>query len=257
MLICRYQSAGETQYGLIEDGVVYVASGDIYENPLKGDAVGSVGQLDLLAPAAPSKIICVGRNYAAHAKELGNEVPSEPLLFFKPPSSLIGNGEVIELLPEMGKVDHEAELAVVIKREGRFIPAADALNYVLGYTCANDVSDRDFQKADGQWTRAKGFDTFCPLGPWIDTQFDASDVRVTATVNGELRQDGRTSQFVFNVPFLIQYISRIMTLKPGDLILTGTPAGVGPLNSGDKVEVSIDGLGTLQNQVRLRENTAR
>src|SRR5688572_21509838 len=187
MIVCRYQSETRPEYGIIEQGVVFTLTGGIFDNPSIGERVGSLDGLQLLAPIVPSKIICVGRNYAAHAKELGNEVPTEPLLFFKPPSSIIGHQESIEILPEMGKVDHEAELAVVIRRKGRFIIAENALNHVLGYTCANDVSDRNFQKSDGQWTRAKGFDTFCPLGPWIDTEFDPSDVRVMGTVNGELR----------------------------------------------------------------------
>jgi 2-keto-4-pentenoate hydratase/2-oxohepta-3-ene-1,7-dioic acid hydratase in catechol pathway len=254
MLVCRYHEAGQPQYGIIDQGVVYHMSGDLFADPSAGKRVGLLNDVQLLAPIMPSKIICVGRNYAAHAKELGNEVPTEPLLFFKPPSSIIGHEAAIELLPEMGKVDHEAELAVVIKRAGRFISKSDALSHVLGYTCANDVSDRDFQKGDGQWTRAKGFDTFCPLGPWVETEFDPSDVRVTGIVNGELRQDGRTSQLVFDVPYLISYISRIMTLMPGDLVLTGTPAGVGPLVHGDSVEVTIEGLGTLRNSVIKRED---
>jgi 2-keto-4-pentenoate hydratase/2-oxohepta-3-ene-1,7-dioic acid hydratase in catechol pathway len=197
----------------------------------------------------PSKIICVGRNYAAHAKELGNEVPEEPLLFFKPSSALIGQDAVIEILPPMGRVDHEAEMAVVIGRQGRFIRRDEAQNYILGYTCANDVSDRDFQKKDGQWTRAKGFDTFCPLGPWINTELDASNVTVTCYVNGERRQEGSTSQLIFDIPFLLEYISGVMTLFPGDVILTGTPSGVGPLQPGDEVEVNVDGIGTLRNTV--------
>lgn len=253
MLVCRFQDSAGQQFGVIKEDVVFKLTGDLFGNFAAGERVGSVTDLQLLAPVAPGKIICVGRNYAAHAKELGNEVPAEPLLFFKPPSSIIADGATIELLPEMGKVDHEAELAVIIKRQGRFISKADAPDYVLGYTCANDVSDRDFQKADGQWTRAKGFDTFCPLGPWINTDFDSSDVRVVGKVNDEIRQDGRTSQLVFDIPFLISYISRIMTLMPGDVILTGTPAGVGPLVHGDTVEVSIDGLGTLRNPVQKRE----
>jgi 2-keto-4-pentenoate hydratase/2-oxohepta-3-ene-1,7-dioic acid hydratase in catechol pathway len=249
MRICRYQGTNGPQYGIIEDGVIFVLQGDVFSNPAKGERFGGVDEASLLAPVVPSKIVCVGRNYADHAKELGNEVPKEPLLFFKPPSSLIGYGEAIVLLPEMGKVDHEAELAIVIGRQGRFIPVEESLLCVLGYTCANDVSDRDFQKKDGQWTRAKGFDTFCPLGPWIETTFDPTDVGVTAQVNGEVRQDGRTSQMIFDVGTLISYISRVMTLMPGDLILTGTPAGVGPIQAGDVVEVAVDGIGKLSNPV--------
>jgi 2-keto-4-pentenoate hydratase/2-oxohepta-3-ene-1,7-dioic acid hydratase in catechol pathway len=250
MLICRYAAPDGPGIGIIEDDVVYAIQGSMYgESRQAGERIGRLNDLVLLPPVVPTKIICVGRNYAAHAKELGNEVPEEPLLFFKPPSSLIGHGNAIRLLPQMGKVDHEAEIGVIIGREAHAVAEAEAMKYVLGYTCANDVSDRDFQKKDGQWTRAKGFDTFCPLGPWINTDLDPGDVSVRCEVNGELRQDGRTSQMVFTIPFLLAYISDIMTLMPGDLILTGTPSGVGPIHAGDVVQVSVEGIGDLQNPV--------
>lgn len=254
MLICRVSTSAGPVYGLVDQDVVYELVGSPFDEGYKAAArMGSVGDVELLPPTVPTKIVCVGRNYAAHAQELGNDVPPEPLLFFKPPSSLIGQGAAIEILPQMGKVDHEAELAVVIGHRGRFISASDALNYVLGYCCANDVSDRDFQKNDGQWTRAKGFDTFCPLGPWINTSLDVSDLAVRCRVNGETRQDASTDQMVFKVPFLISYISQIMTLESGDLILTGTPAGVGPLRPGDVAEVEVAGIGILRNPVVARE----
>ncbi len=250
MLLCRFQGSDGPQPGVIDHNVVYTLQGDYFSpEAVRAAHVAAVEDVILLPPVVPSKIICVGRNYAEHAQELGNEVPAEPLLFFKPPSSLIGPGAPIEILPHMGRVDHEAELAVVIGRRGRFIPVEHALEYVLGYCCANDVSDRDFQKKDNQWARAKGFDTFCPLGPWIDTALDPANVAVRCRVNGEPRQEGRTSHLVFSVLYLIAHISGIMTLEPGDIILTGTPAGVGPIKPGDHVEVEVEGLGRLGNPV--------
>ena len=204
----------------------------------------------LLSPILPSKVVGVGRNYAAHAAELGNEVPTEPLLFLKPSTTVIGPADAIRLPLQSSQVEHEAELAVVINARGaREVSRERALDSVFGYTVANDVTARDLQKKDPQWTRAKGFDSFCPLGPWIDTDVDPSDLRVTAQVDGELRQDGRTSQFVFDVATLVSYISHVMTLLPGDVILTGTPAGVGPLAAGQSVTVEVEGLGSLTNPV--------
>ncbi|MGB2984069.1 MAG: fumarylacetoacetate hydrolase family protein [Candidatus Bipolaricaulia bacterium] len=204
----------------------------------------------LLAPCVPSKIICVGRNYAAHAQELGNEVPDKPLLFFKPPSAVIGPDETI-VLPEGPEVHYEAELAVVIKERCRNVLAADAEGVILGYTCMNDVSDRTAQAWEKNWVRAKGFDTSAPLGPWIVPREEIEGpFHVTLKLNGELRQDGWTSAFIFSIPELIQTISAVMTLEPGDIIATGTPAGVGPLSPGDTVEVAIEGIGALRNAVR-------
>jgi 2-keto-4-pentenoate hydratase/2-oxohepta-3-ene-1,7-dioic acid hydratase in catechol pathway len=198
----------------------------------------------------PSKIVCVGRNYAEHAAELGNDVPTEPLLFLKAPSAFIHHDDAIVIPSQSDQIEHEAELAIVIGRDCKNIgDNEDPFQYVLGYACLNDVTARDLQRRDVQFTRAKSFDTFCPIGPWIETEFDPTDVRVTCSVNGEKRQDGRTSQMVFPVEFLIRYISRQMTLKKGDVIATGTPSGVSKLNSGDVCEVMIDGIGTLRNQV--------
>jgi len=202
----------------------------------------------------PSKIVCVGRNYADHAKELGNEVPQAPLLFLKAPSAIIASGESIVIPQQSDQVEHEGELAVVIGRDCRNIADdEDPFRYVLGFTCLNDVTARDIQKEDGQFARAKSFDTFCPIGPHIETDLDVTDVRVTTTVNGEVRQDSSTSHMVFPVAYLIRYISRQMTLKAGDVIATGTPAGVSKLDTGDVCEVTIDGIGTLTNTVRIRE----
>lgn len=199
---------------------------------------------------SPSKIVCVGRNYAEHAKELGNEVPKTPLLFLKAPSAVVANGESIVIPAQSDQVEHEGELAVVIGRDCKNIADdEDPFQYVLGYTCLNDVTARDIQRADVQFTRGKSFDTFCPIGPHIETELDVSDVRVTTTVNGEIRQDGRTSQMVFPVDFLIRYISRQMSLKAGDIIATGTPSGVSKMEPGDVCEVTIEGIGTLRNEV--------
>jgi 2-keto-4-pentenoate hydratase/2-oxohepta-3-ene-1,7-dioic acid hydratase in catechol pathway len=210
----------------------------------------ALSDVRLLSPILPSKVVGVGRNYAAHAAELGNEVPTEPLLFLKPSTTVIGPGDAIRLPLQSSQVEHEAELAVVINARGaREVSRERALDSVFGYTIANDVTARDLQKKDPQWTRAKGFDSFAPLGPWIDTTVDPADLRVTAEVDGELRQDGRTSQFVFDVATLVSYISHVMTLLPGDVILTGTPAGVGPLAAGQSVTVAVEGLGSLTNPV--------
>ncbi len=204
---------------------------------------------NLLAPVTPSKIICVGRNYRDHAKELGNEVPAEPLLFFKPPSSLLNPGGVVLMPAASERIDFEGELALVIgKRARKLAPDADWRSVIRGYTIANDVTARDLQKKDAQWTRAKGFDTFCPVGPIVSDEVDpAAGLTVETRVNGELRQHGSTLDFIFSIPALLAYITAALTLEPGDLILTGTPAGVGPLQPGDSVEVSIPTLGVLRN----------
>lgn len=217
--------------------------------PFEGARLGSTeiawSPADLRAPVRPSKIVCVGRNYAAHAKELGNEVPKEPLLFLKAPSSVVGPGGAIVLPKESERVEHEAELAIVIGRRVRRLAREQAMEAVYGYTCACDVTARDLQKKDGQWTRAKGFDTFCPVGPWIETELDPADLAVRCSVDGAERQSGRTAQMIFDVATLISYVSATMTLEPGDLLLTGTPEGVGPLLPGNKVVVAIEGIGEL------------
>jgi 2-keto-4-pentenoate hydratase/2-oxohepta-3-ene-1,7-dioic acid hydratase in catechol pathway len=220
------------------------------EGPTSGERVHVRWQEeDLRCPVEPSKILCIGRNYAAHAKELGNEAPSEPLLFLKPPSALLDPGGSIVLPRESTRVEHEAELGVVIARRARDIRKEDALSYVLGYTCVGDITARDLQKKDGQWARAKGFDTFCPVGPWIETELDPRALAVRCRVNDETRQDGVTSNMIFDVPTLLAYASRMMTLMPGDLIVTGTPEGVGPLVGGDRLEIEIGGIGVLRASV--------
>ena len=205
-----------------------------------------------LAPVVPKKIVCVGRNFGAHAKELGHEAPKEPLIFLKPPSSIIAAGTSIELPRQAQRVDHEAELGVVIGKRARDVSEVDALSHVFGYTVVNDVTARDLQKSDGQWSRAKGFDTFCPVGPVIVTDLDPTTLRVRCLVNGETRQDDVTSSMLFSVAAVIAYVSAAMTLEPGDLIAMGTPAGVSPLSPGDLVEVVIDGIGSLANPVVAR-----
>jgi 2-keto-4-pentenoate hydratase/2-oxohepta-3-ene-1,7-dioic acid hydratase in catechol pathway len=208
-----------------------------------------LSEADLLAPVTPSKIICIGRNYREHAKELGNEVPAEPLLFSKPPSSLLAHKGTVLMPPQSERVDYEGELAVVIgRRASKLFSNADWRSYVRGYTIANDVTARDLQKKDGQWTRAKGFDTFCPVGPVVSDEVDPEKgLTVETRVNGALHQQGSTMDLIFSIPALLCYITAAITLEPGDLLLTGTPAGVGPLATGDRVDVSISGLGTLSN----------
>lgn len=210
---------------------------------------------DLLPPVTPSKIVCVGRNYREHAAELGNEVPAEPLLFFKPPSSLLKPGGVIVLPPASSRVDHEGEIAIVIgHRASKLGPDFNLRSIIRGYTLANDVTARDLQKKDGQWTRAKGFDTFCPVGPWVSDEVDPGmGLSIETRVNGDVRQHGSTKDFIFTIPHLLAYITAAITLEPGDLILTGTPSGVGPLASGDKVTVTAPGLGILTNPVAAQQ----
>ncbi|MDX8037554.1 fumarylacetoacetate hydrolase family protein [Lentzea sp. BCCO 10_0856] len=242
-------------------GVAFVAvqgeeAAEIAEHPFGNPTFTGrkwpLADVRLLAPILPTKIIGVGRNYADHAAELGNEVPAEPLIFFKPNTSVVGPNVEIKLPAASERVDFEGELAVIIGQPCRDVPRAKAAGVVMGYTIANDVTARDLQKKDVQFTRAKGFDSFCPMGPFIETEFDPSDVRVVTEVDGEVKQDGRTSLMVHDIPSLIEYVSAIMTLLPGDVILTGTPAGVGPMKAGQTVSVTVDGLGTLTNPVANR-----
>lgn len=214
-----------------------------------GEAAELPGGATLLPPVVPSKIVCVGRNYADHAKELGNDAPAEPLLFFKPPSSLLAPEGTIVRPSASERVDFEGELAIVVGREAKNVRRSDWMHYVRGFTCANDVTARDLQKKDVQFTRAKGFDTFCPLGPSLVSGVDVSDLRIATRVDGDVRQDARTSQMIFPCDVLFEYVTAIMTLVPGDVILTGTPAGVAPLLPGHTVEVEIEGLGVLRNVV--------
>lgn len=250
--ITRYITTAGIRYGLVEDGVVFeLIGGNPFADSLQqGEAMGEFEHLLLAPPIVPSKIIAVGRNYAAHAAEMNNELPTEPMLFFKPPSALVAFDMPIELPPNVGRVDQEGELAVVIGKTARRVAKADALDYVLGYTCGNDVSARVLQKKDNQWGRAKGFDTFNPLGPWIETEIqDPNHLAISARLNGQTVQDSNTSYMVFDVATLIEYISHIMTLNPGDVIMTGTPEGVSELHDGDSVEIEIEGIGILRNPV--------
>jgi 2-keto-4-pentenoate hydratase/2-oxohepta-3-ene-1,7-dioic acid hydratase in catechol pathway len=247
--LVRFRHDVRIRTGVLEDDAIRILSGTFFENPVPtGGAVGT-SEVRLLAPVIPSKVVAVGRNYVAHAEELGNEVPEEPLIFLKPSTSVIGPGDPVPLPPQSRRVDHEAELAVVIGRVCRGISEEEAPKFVLGYTCGNDVTARDLQEKDDQWTRAKGFDGFCPLGPWVETELDPTDLKVTCRVNGEPRQSGRTSAMAFPPSALVSYVSRVMTLLPGDVILTGTPAGIGPLSAGDQVEVEVEGIGVLVNPV--------
>ncbi|OIN90401.1 MAG: 2-hydroxyhepta-2,4-diene-1,7-dioate isomerase [Anaerolineae bacterium CG1_02_58_13] len=251
MRFVRFQTGEDApRYGWLHEEKIGEIEGDLFGAYKRLKAEIPLKEVRLLAPSAPSKIVCVGRNYVEHAKEHGAEVPKIPLIFLKPPSSVLAPGGAILLPPQSQQVEHEAELVAVIGKRGRNATTESARDYVLGYTIGNDVTARDLQKADGQWTRAKGFDTFCPFGPWVDTDFDPSDALITCRVNGQMRQLASTRDMIFNIGVLIAYISSVMTLEPGDLIFTGTPAGVGPLQAGDSVEVEIDGLGLLSNIVQ-------
>lgn len=256
MKICRLidPATQRPSFGIIEGDQVSVLGGDLSAGTLSlegSEPSIKLAEAKLLAPLAPSKIVCVGRNYREHAAELGNPMPSEPLLFLKAPSSILADGDAIELPPLSERVEHEGELAAVIGRRcSRLSASEDPLAYVFGLTCLNDVTARDLQRKDVQFTRAKSFDTFCPVGPFIVTGLDPLDLKVETRVNGELRQSGRTSSMAFSVPMLLYYISHSMTLEPGDIVSTGTPAGVGPLLDGDMVEVEVEGIGTLRNPVR-------
>ncbi|HYL63916.1 MAG TPA: fumarylacetoacetate hydrolase family protein [Candidatus Methylomirabilis sp.] len=238
-------------YGVIEGGQIREISAAPWSSWSQGACTWPSAEVRLLAPVEPGKIVCVGRNYAAHAAELGNELPKEPLIFLKPSSAIIGPGEPVKIPPQSQRVEHEGELALVIGRRCSHLKDSDdSLSYLLGYTCLNDVTARDIQKNEVQFTRAKGFDTFCPIGPHIETQLDPADALVETRVNGALRQSGRTSFMIYPVAFLVRWISHVMTLNPGDVIATGTPAGVGPLVAGDSVEVSVGGVGVLRNPVQ-------
>jgi 2-keto-4-pentenoate hydratase/2-oxohepta-3-ene-1,7-dioic acid hydratase in catechol pathway len=254
MIIVHYKSPSGHAYGLLEGALVYTLAGSDIFGPLQKEAaVGPLDALDSLPPVWPGKIIALGRNYAEHAKEHGADAPTQPLIFLKAPSSVIGPGQTIALTPLSQRVEHEAELTVVIGRRCKDVAETDAWGVVLGVTCANDVTARDLQYSDGQWARGKSFDTFCPLGPHIVTHLSPEQLdhlEIVCRVNGQERQRGNTAEMLFKIPYLIAYITAVMTLYPGDVILTGTPAGVGPLQSGDTVEVEIEHVGALRNHVR-------
>ncbi len=249
MRLVRARYRGEEAYGILEGEEIRVLQGLPYKGLAFTGQLWPRSAVRLLAPCRPSKIIALGLNYRDHARELHMPLPEEPLIFLKPPSSIIGPEETIVRPPQSKRVDYEAELAVVIGKKGKNIAAEEALDYVLGYTCFNDVTARDLQQKDGQWTRAKGFDTFAPVGPWIETDLDPNNVRVEAYLNGKCRQSSSTQELVFSVPQIISFVSQIMTLMPGDVIATGTPPGIGPLASGDVIEIKIQGIGVLKNTV--------
>jgi 2-keto-4-pentenoate hydratase/2-oxohepta-3-ene-1,7-dioic acid hydratase in catechol pathway len=252
MRLVRFRHGDRIATGAIEPGSdeIRMLRGTFFEDPLPTGETVALGDVLLLAPVLPSKLVCVGKNYAAHAAEFGMKVPEEPLLFLKPSTAVIGPGDPIRLLPISRRVDYEGELAVVIGRLARGVRTEDAFKYILGYMCANDVTLRDLQKTDDQWARAKGFDGSAPIGPWIETDLDPNDVIVRTRLNGEIRQQASTSEMVFGVATLIEYVTVFMTLLPGDILLTGTPDGVGTLSDGDVVEIEVEGVGALRNEVR-------
>jgi len=236
-----------------QDSILVLRGDPIYSGIVPQDKTLKLSDVKLLAPVIPrSKVVCIGKNYADHAAEMGSVVPTEPIIFIKPNTSVIGPNETI-VWPKMSeRVDHEVELAIVIGRICKEVPAAKAKDVIYGYTIANDVTARDLQKKDGQWSRAKGFDTFCPLGPWIETEFIPGDQKITATLNGEVKQFSVLSEMIFKIPQIIEFVTNVMTLLPGDVILTGTPAGIGPMPAGASISVAIEGLGTLTNKVSPR-----
>ncbi len=250
MKLLRFQSTAGPSYGTLnDDGTVSQLLGDPFGDFDLSATVGDAGSLRLMAPVVPSKVIAVGLNYAAHAKETGMELPAFPILFFKPPTAVIGPGDAIVLPKISDHVEHECELGVVIGKVTRNVTESAALDYVFGLTCGNDISARDWQRKESQWVRAKGFDTFLPLGPHVVTDLDPSELQISTRVNGEIRQNSNTSDLIFSVPFLIADISKVMTLHPGDVIITGTPEGVSPILDGDTVEIEIEGIGKLSNLV--------
>jgi 2-keto-4-pentenoate hydratase/2-oxohepta-3-ene-1,7-dioic acid hydratase in catechol pathway len=247
--IVRFVQGEASGYGLVEGNLIYTLEGDPYSDFGQGMRVGRLGRVSLGPPCQPTKIVALGLNYADHAAEADLPLPEEPIIFLKPLTAVIGHLDQIIYPFISQRVDYEAELAVVIGRRAKNVPSHEARRYILGYTCSNDVTARDLQQKDGQWTRSKSFDTFCPLGPWIVTDLNPSRLAITCRVNGKVRQAGNTADMVFKVWDLVSFVSQVMTLEPGDVIMTGTPAGVGPLSPGDMVEVEIEGIGTLENEV--------
>ena len=248
MRVVRVFTGEDVRYGLADATTITLITDEPFAAWETDDVISMVGAR-LMPPAMPTKIVCVGVNYKGHAREMGHELPPEPLIFLKPPTSMNAPGGEIHIPEGVGRVDYEGELAVVIGRRAHRVSVADAPSYILGYTCANDVTARDLQKRDGQWTRAKGFDGFCPLGPWVETDIDPTDLLLETLVNGKVVQSARTSDMIFSVPTLVSFISGVMTLLPGDIVLTGTPSGIGQLHAGDTVDVRIEGIGALTSRV--------
>lgn len=250
MKILRFSYRKRQYYGILEGTWIRPVSGTVFGSYAVGKKKIPLKDIRTLPPCEPSKIVLAGLNYRDHAAELNMPVPAEPVIFLKPPTALIGHRDAVRYHRGIKRLDYEAELALVIKKTCRCVSARAAARYILGYTCLNDVTARDIQKRDGQWTRAKSFDTFCPVGPWIETSIRPHNLRIRAIVNGEVRQDSTTAQFIFSVGYLVSFVSRVMTLLPGDIISTGTPPGVGSLRVGDTVEVDIEGIGRLTNTVK-------
>jgi 2-keto-4-pentenoate hydratase/2-oxohepta-3-ene-1,7-dioic acid hydratase in catechol pathway len=247
--LVRFRNADRIATGVVEDDFVRPLQGTFFENPIPTGEDIPLVQVRLLAPVIPSKVVAIGKNYLEHAQEMVGSVPEEPIIFLKPSTAVIGPDDPIPYPRISERVDHEAELGIVIGRLARRVKAEEAGKFILGYTCGNDVTARDLQLKDGQWSRAKGFDGFCPLGPWVETQLDPTDVEVLCRVNGDVRQNARTSQLAFGPATLVEFITQVMTLLPGDVILTGTPAGISPVQPGDKIEVEVEGIGVLANEV--------
>jgi len=247
--LVRFLHHGSVGAGVLDGNEITELDGGFFGSAKPGRKL-PLSEAKLLAPCTPSKIVAVGLNYRDHAEELGFPIPEEPIIFLKPPTTVIGPGDEIRYPARSSRVDFEAELGIVIRDWASAITPGRARSHILGFTCANDVTARDLQKKDGQWTRAKSFDTFCPIGPWIETDLDPGDLLVESYLNNERKQSSRTSRFIFTVPHLVSFISDIMTLNPGDLIITGTPSGVGPMRPGDEIEVRIEGIGSLRNRIR-------
>ncbi len=253
MKIVRYQDESTQQpaYAIVEGTKVFAADGDLFGGLSKGDDLGALDSLKILAPLDPGKVVCIGMNYLKHVTEIDptRAVPTEPVIFMKPNSAIIGPGDTIEIANPQNNTDYEAELVVVIGKTAKNVSEDDAPDYILGYTAGNDVSDRVLQAKDGQWIRAKGFDTYLPLGPSIVTELDPADTKVVSRLNGESRQTDNTDGLIFGVKFLVSFLSGVMTLNPGDIIMTGTPFGVGPMKAGDTIEVEVGDIGVLSNPV--------
>ena len=260
MKIARFSHIGKTRYGIVDHQIIKGYRGSPFAHPGTGKIYFSsdgthykLDEVKLLAPCEPSKIVCLGLNYRKHIEEIGFKFPENPILFLKPPSAIINPEEfIVRPKSARGRIDYEGEVGVVIGKKARNVTEKNALEYILGYTCVNDVTDRDAQQKDGQWTRAKGFDTFCPMGPWIETEGDPNKIEVRTLLNGQIRQNSHTGYLIFKIPYLIAFISEVMTLMPGDIIATGTPEGIGQLNPGDVVEIKVEGVGALRNHVRNR-----
>ncbi|MCP4650457.1 MAG: fumarylacetoacetate hydrolase family protein [PVC group bacterium] len=251
MRIVKFSYKKKEEWGVLEDGIINILKQSPFSKIIRTKKHIPLKKVSLLVPAQASKVVLVGLNYRDHARELNMKIPREPIIFLKSPTALIAHKQRIIYPEGVKRLDYEAELALVIKKKAKNIPQKKAHEYILGYTCLNDVTARDLQKKDGQWTRAKSFDTFCPAGPWIETVLNPSKLGIKACLNSKTKQDSSTSNFIFSVPYIISFISRVMTLLPGDIISTGTPPGIGKMQIGDNITIEIDGIGRLQNKVSL------